>query len=201
MNPGFSIRPYLSTDSESWLRCRVLSFLHTQYYDDVTPNRTVLAETAIALVATAAIDCVDQAGDPDRDAVIGILDINIAGEAATIDTIATHPDFQAHGIATALLQRALPVLGDRGVTTLDAWTREDQPASAWYRKNGFAEIFRYVHVHVGGDDDLSGFATPQGCSQPITAFVHASIEQEAQLRERFHRVYVCRHYVRDVTRR
>jgi ribosomal protein S18 acetylase RimI-like enzyme len=198
MNPGFAIRPYLPTDSESWLRCRVLSFLHSQYYDDVKPNRTVLTETAVALVATATIDHVGQRKNAVLETVIGILDVDIAGEAATIDTIATHPDHQHHGIATALLQEALPILVDRGITTLDAWTREDQPARDWYRKNDFAETFRYVHVHVGGDDDLTGFATPQGCSQPVAAFVHAPIELEAELRERFHRVYVCRQYLRDV---
>ncbi|WP_354529293.1 N-acetyltransferase [Nakamurella sp. UYEF19] len=158
----------------------------------------MLAETAVALVATPATYQVDPLEGPDRNTVVGILDITIAGEAATIDTIATHPDHQAHGIATALLQRALPMLADRGVATLDAWTREDQAANAWYRRNGFAETFRYVHAYVGGDDDLAGFVTPPGCSQPVTAFVHAPIDQEAQVRERFHRVYVCRQYRRSV---
>lgn len=200
-HPSFVIRPYLATDTESWLRCRVLSFLHTQYCDDVKPNRTVLAEQAVALVAAAAVDHVEQGNDVDRDAVLCILDIEITGDAATIDTIATHPDHQGRGIATALLQRSLPLLTDRGVATLDAWTREDEPVNAWYRKNGFAETSRYVHVYPGDDDDLTGFVTPEGCSLPVTSFLHAPIEREAELRERFRRVYVCRRFVRNVVLR
>lgn len=145
-HPSFAIRPYLPTDSESWLRCRVLSFLHTQYYDDVKQHRTVLAEPAIALVATTAVDHVDLRDDLDGNTVIRILDIEIDGAAATIDTIAIHPDHQSRGIGTALLQQALPLLADRGVATLAAWTREDGPANGWYRKNGFAENFRYTYI-------------------------------------------------------
>lgn len=199
----FAIRPYVPTDSEGWLRCRIQSFLHTQYYDDVKPYRTVLAEPAVALVATAtaAVDHVDQQNGLDSGTVLGILDIEIASDAATIDTIATHPDHQNRGIATALLQHALLLLSDRGVASLDAWTREDEPANVWYRKNGFAETFRYLHVHLGDDDDLTGFVTPAGFSRPVNVFVHAPIEREAELRERFHRVYVCRRYKRSVSLR
>lgn len=197
-HPSFAIRPYLPTDSESWLRCRVLSFLHTQYYDDVKQHRTVLAEPAIALVATTAVGHVDLRDDLDGNTVIGILDIEIDGAAATIDTIAIHPDHQSRGIGTALLQQALPLLADRGVAPLAAWTREDGPANGWYRKNGFAENFRYLHVHLGDGDDPTGFVTPEGCSRPVTALVHAPIEREAELRERFRRVYVCRKYLQQV---
>ncbi|MDQ2738860.1 MAG: GNAT family N-acetyltransferase [Actinomycetota bacterium] len=198
-HPSFAIRPYLPTDSEGWLRCRVLSFLHTQYYDDVKPSRSVLAEPAIALVATAAVDHIGQHNDLDRDTVIGILDIEIDGDAAaTIDTIAIHPDHQTKGIGTALLQQALPLLTDRGVATLDAWTREDGPANSWYLKNGFTENFRYLHVYLGDGDDPTGFVTPEGCSLPVTAFVHAPIDREAEVRERFRRVYVCRQYLQKV---
>lgn len=196
--PDFAIRPFQPADSESWLRCRVLSFLHTQYYDDVKQVRTVLAEPAIALVATAVLDQVDQRNDLDTGSVLGLLDIEIHGDAATIDTIATHPDEQGRGLATALLQRALALLAEREVATLEAWTREDESANAWYRRNGFAETFRYLHVHLGDDDDATGFETPQGCSRPVTAFVHAPIEREAELRDRFNRVYICRRYVRNV---
>ncbi len=80
----FTVREYQSEDHDGWVRCRVLSFLDTQYYDDVRPSRTKLNDPSIALVATESHE--------GEETVAGILDIEIEGKAATIDTIATHPD-------------------------------------------------------------------------------------------------------------
>ncbi|MFT3798591.1 GNAT family N-acetyltransferase [Microbacterium sp.] len=184
----FAVRVYHPADERSWLRCRVLSFLDTQYYDDVRPRRVDLVEPAIALVAVA----------PSAE-VIGILDIEIDGDAATIDTVAVHPDHQHLGIATALLDAALPQLGARGATTLDAWTREDIAANRWYLGNGFVENFRYPHVYLSDGDDDRGFQTPDGLSTPVTAYLHGRIDDEAELRARYRRVYICRQYIRSVS--
>ncbi len=183
----FTVRTYRPSDERGWLRCRVLSFLGTQYYDDVTPHRTVLAEPSIALLA------VSPAGD-----VIGILDVEIDGTAATIDTVATHPDHQGAGVGVALLREALSRLDAAGVETVDAWTREDAAANRWYQANGFAEQYRYLHVYLNEGDDDAGFATPDGLSTPVSAFLHGRIEDEARMRARFRRVYVCRQYLRPV---
>ncbi len=187
--PHFVVRPYQPSDESGWLRCRALSFLDTQYYDDVKPRRTVLTEPAIALVA------VTPAGD-----VVGLLDIEIDGPAATIDTIATHPDHHGSGIATALLQAALPLLECGSVATLDAWTREDVAANRWYQRNGFTERHRYLHVYLSDGDDDSGFTTPDGLSTPVGVFAHGKAEDETRMRAEFQRVYVCRQYVRPVMR-
>lgn len=183
----FVVRPYRPSDERGWLRCRALSFLSTQYYDDVRPRRTPLPEHAIELVAVTPV------GD-----IIGILDVEIDGDAATIDTVATHPDYQAIGVATQLLRAALPLLADAGIATLDAWTREDPAANSWYQRNGFLENARYLHVYLGDDDDSTGFATPEGLSAPVMAFAHGRIEDEAAARARYQRVYVCRQYLRPV---
>lgn len=185
----FAVRPYQPSDESGWLRCRVLSFLGTQYYDDVKPRRTVLTDPSIALVAATS-----------ANAIIGILDVEIDGVSATIDTIATHPDHQGAGVATALLHEALRSLDFGNVATLDAWTREDIAANRWYQRHGFTERYRYLHVHLSDGDDETGFATPGGLSTPVSVFAHAKIEDEALMRSRFHRVYVCRQYVRAVTR-
>ncbi|WP_222848001.1 GNAT family N-acetyltransferase [Ruania zhangjianzhongii] len=181
------IREYRDEDAAGWVRCRALSFLGSQYYDDMHPVRTVLAEGAIALVATAG------------EHVVGLLDIEIEGAEATIDSIATDPDHQGRGIATALLARALPLLEARGVGSLDAWTREDIAANGWYQANGFTEQFRYLHVYLGHDEDATGFATPEGLSRPVSAVMHGSIEDEAVLRARYRKVYVCRQYLRPLS--
>lgn len=170
------------------MRCRALSFLSTQYYDDVKPNRTILTQPAIALVAVVPAD----------ETVIGVLDVELNGDTATIDTIATHPDRQSSGVATSLLQRALVSLRELGTKTLDAWTREDIAANAWYQRNGFVENYRYMHVYLGDTDDHSGFRTPEGLSSPVVALMHGKLEDEADLRNQYTRTYACRQYIRPV---
>lgn len=101
------------------------------------------------------------------------------------------------GIATALLARALADL-PVGIDTLDAWTREDEPALAWYRARGFVESDHYLHVYKSGEDPGDGWGSPDRLSGPITAFCHAAIEDEAHLRARFSRVHVCRRFSRAV---
>jgi ribosomal protein S18 acetylase RimI-like enzyme len=184
---AFAVRPYQPSDESSWLRCRVLSFLGTQYYDDVKSHRTVLADPSIALVAVTP-----------TNEIIGILDVEIDGASATIDTIATHPDRQGVGVATALLREALSSLESANIATLDAWTREDVAANRWYQRHGFTEQYRYLHVYVSDGDDDTGFTTPDGLSTPVTVFAHGRIEDEARMRTRFRRVYVCRQYLRPV---
>lgn len=184
----FLVRPYQPSDEIGWLRCRVLSFLDTQYYDDVKIRRTVLAESSIALVA------VTPAGE-----IVGILDIETDGDAGTIDTIATHPDHQGVGIATALLEASLSRLDHDNIATLDAWTREDIAANRWYQSKGFAENYRYLHVYLSDGDDHAGFTAPDGLSRPISVFTHGKIEDEIHMRTQFQRVYVCRQYIRPIT--
>jgi GNAT superfamily N-acetyltransferase len=181
----FTVRPYAVSDETSWLQCRALSFLGSQYYDDVRPRRLELEEPAIALVAVN-----------DNQTVIGVLDLEIEGDRATIDTVAVHPDHQGHRIATTLLHAAIPELKrlGLGVSILDAWTREDPAANAWYQRNGFIEKYRYMHVYLGDDDIGEGFTTPDGLSSPVSAFMHAPIEREHEVRERYARTYVCRQY-------
>lgn len=145
----FTVRAYRPADESGWLRCRVLAFLSTQYYDDVKPHRTVLAEPSIALVA------VSPTGE-----IIGILDVQVDGNAATIDIVATHPDHQGAGVGSALLREVLSHLEAARVETLDAWTREDVAANRWYRSHGFSEQYRYLHVYLNDGDDDTGFATP-----------------------------------------
>lgn len=73
------IRDYDPADEQQWLRCRVLAFLGTAYFDDVmTAKRSPAAGAELVAV---------QAG-----AVAGVLDLSVEGRLATIDTIAVHPD-------------------------------------------------------------------------------------------------------------
>ncbi|WP_298178757.1 GNAT family N-acetyltransferase [Saccharomonospora sp.] len=183
--PSVQIRPYNDADAQSWLRCRLLSFFPTQYYDDVVIERPNLDEPSIRLVGVIGAD------------VVGILDVSISDDAATIETVAVLPEHARTGTATRLLHAALPELRRRKVRTLDAWTREDPAANAWYQANGFDERFDYLHVYKEPDEDNTAFAAPEGV-RPVRVFAHAPIELEAHMRARFRRVYVCRQYILDL---
>lgn len=177
------IRTYEPPDEQSWLRCRTLSFLSTCYYDDVWTERP--ESPAVQLVAV------------DRDTVVGVFDVEIEADLATIDTVAVHPDYQHKGIATSLLSRARSEL-PHTVAALDAWTREDEPALAWYRAHGFQESDHYLHVYKHWSESDEDWASPALLSPPVTAFCHASIDDEASIRARFARVYVCRRFRLDI---
>ncbi|GAA5020613.1 GNAT family N-acetyltransferase [Actinopolymorpha pittospori] len=183
--PEHQIRPYQRSDAASWLRCRLLSFFSTNYYDDVAVERPRYAAPAIQRVAVV------------DEAVVGLIDVAVAGAKATIEVLAVHPEHARRGLGTALLHSVLTELRDAGaVETLDVWTREDVPANRWYLRSGFTEAFSYLHVYKSHEDDAAGFQSPAGLDPPLTAFVHAPREREAELRRRFRRVYVCRRYVR-----
>ncbi|MGW6445915.1 GNAT family N-acetyltransferase [Lentzea sp. NPDC055074] len=176
------IRSYEPADEASWLRCRVLGFLATSYHDDVWQAKR---RSDLELVAL------------DGDAVAGILDVSVPGAEATVETLVVHPDHQGRGIATALLAEAVPRLERCGVRTLDAWTREDRPALNWYARNGFAEEQHYLHVHASAAEAATAVVVKHGL-MPAGAFLHARIEREAELRQRFERVHVCRRMVREL---
>jgi len=71
-------------------------------------------------------------------------------------------------------------------------------ANGWYRRSGFVESFRYMHVYLGDGDDRSGFFTPERLSSPVIAFLYGKIEDEAAIRFLYRRAYGCRQYVRAI---
>lgn len=197
------IRDYRDADEPSWLRCRVLSFLGSAYFDDVVTERTRFGGSAVRLVAVRPKP--QGVATPGSDEVVGLLDVELfdpedgaAGGTATIDCIAVHPDHQRRGIADRLLTEALDRLAPLGLLTLDAWTREDGPANGWYRRNEFTVAHEYLHVYKHWDDPAEGFATPESLSAPLTAFMHGSLDDEETLRGRFRRVHRCRQYLRHL---
>jgi GNAT superfamily N-acetyltransferase len=178
-------------DEQAWLRCRVLAFLGTAYFDDVCTSKPVPASGA-ALVA------VDQAGP----SIAGVLDLSVDGSLATIDTIAVHPDYQGTGVGTALFEQARARAAALGAVTIDAWTRDDEPALAWYRARGFVESEHYLHVYA--DYYVSAAEPPAAVIarpglEPIKIFLHAPLVREEELRRTFRRVHVCRRFARPVS--
>ena len=138
----------------------------------------------------------------DCGAIVGVLDLSAEGRLATIDTIAVHPDHQWRGIGTVLLAQACERAQALGATTIDAWTRDDEPTLQWYRSRGFAESDQYLHVYANyyaraGEpaDAVQGSAG----LKPIMVFLHADLDRETEMRARFTRVHVCRRFSRPVS--
>lgn len=193
------IRDYQDIDEPSWLRCRVLSFLGSAYFDDVKVERTRFEGPSIELVAVHPRP--DGMRTPGDHEVVGVLDVEIdSGDGlATIDTIAVHPDHERAGIAGALLAEALERL-DRWatVTDLEAWTREDEAATRWYARQGMHVEEEYLHVYTEWDES-EGFLTPAGLSsRPVKGFFHATLADEEDLRSRYARIHRCRRYLRTL---
>jgi ribosomal protein S18 acetylase RimI-like enzyme len=116
------------------------------------------------------------------------------GRAATIGTVGVHPDYHNRGIATRLLGLACARTATAGADTIEAWTRDDEPAR-WYRARGFAEDSHYLHVYADrytGPDEPSRAVQSLLGLQPIKVFLHAPLDQEAQLRRQVRRVHICR---------
>ena len=134
------IRTYRAADEESWLRCRVLSFLHSAYFDDVRREKERYANPAIELVAEADGE------------IVGLIDVECELEPGTVCEdrpglggmiwhLAVHPDHQRRGVATALLAEAERLAADRSVVRFEAWTRDDAHVQAWYESHGFEQIY------------------------------------------------------------
>lgn len=185
-----TVREYRAEDEEAWLRLRVVSFLHTAYFDAVERCRPTLRLPGFGLVAG------------EGDELVGLLDVTVLGSLATIDTIAVHPDHQRRGVATAMLTQALPRATAVGATVIDAWTRDDEPALRWYRARGFQESDHYLHVYANlyADPAEPGRAVRSARPglQPIVVFSHGASTQGDELRQEFQRVHVCRRFSRSL---
>ncbi|MFC7219474.1 GNAT family N-acetyltransferase [Streptomyces polyrhachis] len=184
---SYTIREYRPADEPSWLRCRVLSFLDTPYFDDVHRTRARIPRPGFELVA------VDATG-----AVAAIMDVCLEGALATIDTVAVHPDHQRRGLGRALLGEARHRARTLRADMLDAWTRDHPATLDWYRAMGFTESRHYLHVYANRYTDPAeparAIPTPAPGLRPVSAFLHASLDEEARMRGEFTRVHVCRRF-------
>jgi len=181
----WTIRDYTPQDETQWLRCRVLAFLDTNYYDDVATTKPT-REAGLELVATVG------------DQVVGLLDASLTGTESTIETIAVHPDYRRLGIAHRLLTEICDRLHQRGATQLDAWTRDDKATLAWYQSQGFEQKMRYLHVYASTPEEAVTAFDSQLNLLPRTGFFHAWLDHEDALRNQFTRVHSCRQFVKPL---
>ena len=178
---GVVIRPYAEQDERGWLICRLLSFFDTAFFDAVEREKERYDGDAIELVAES------------DGQIVGLLDLECRsdglssrpGDGGMIWHLATHPDHQRQGVASALLAEAELQARERELVRLEAWTRDDAPTQRWYERHGFVQIDSYLHVYLERDD-LRAF---DGELRLVKAFAHYTGYRRDKIRERFSRVH------------
>ena len=186
---SFEVRSYTDADEQGWLRCRVLGFLDTAFYDDVRQEKEHYERPAIELVALA------------DGQVVGLLDLEVepaAGALWETDArggiiwhIAVHPDYRRRGIASALVGRALALAREAKLELVQAWTRDDAWVHTWYEACGFRRRYSYLHVYMQPEEVRDEVSLRTEGLKPVLAFAQytGGPPLEDELRRRFKRTH------------
>jgi len=193
------IREYKPSDERGWVRCRVLSFLDTAYFDNVLKEKEKYDNPSIELVAV------------EKDQIVGLLDIEYEVKEGTVCSrgtglggmiwhIAVHPDFRRRGIGTLLLKKAEQLSKEKGLNRLEAWTRDDDWVINWYKKNGFLKVESYLHVYLDGGEELKGNITSEVPKlYPVHTFAHYVGDDKENIKAKFKRVHECNCFEKMLT--
>lgn len=194
----WTIRPYQPTDEPHWLRCRVLAFLDTAYFDNVLREKERYANPAIELVADAGqriIGLIDVECEAEPGTVCSPSpDSSVTGKAGMIWHLAVHPDYRHRGIGKALLNAVIALAQPFHLQRLEAWSRDDAPALRWYEAQGFEKIESYWHVYLDRDEVDTAISSDISGLKPRHIFAHYRGDDADHLQQRFRRVHRCSRY-------
>jgi ribosomal protein S18 acetylase RimI-like enzyme len=143
------IREYKSTDEKGWVRCRVLSFLDSSYFDDIRKTKEMYEYPSVCLVAEEKSD------------IVGFIDVEYEkqkgdvcyfdGElGAVIWHLGVLPEYRGQGIAMSLWNAAKASLQKKGITRFEVWTQDDYKSVEWYLKQGFIYKEAYLNAFIKG---------------------------------------------------
>lgn len=200
---GVQIGPYRPLDETGWLRCRVLAFLDSAYFENVRSSKETYENSSIQMVAEVnglIVGLLDIKNEQDRDNVAFDCDEDPRDDlGAAIHHVAIHPDFRRRGIAGQLLETALDELRKNRIGLLEAWTRDERPICRWYESKGFRCLHSYLHAYVDGSREVKGTITSTMSGlYPCHTFAHYIGGESDVVRKCFKRVHDCRLYRRSV---
>ncbi len=87
-------------------------------------------------------------------------------------SIAVLPEFRRQNLATQMLVKATQWARERGVTHLEAWTRDDPWVRAWYESRGFVRFQGYWHVFLDRPQAQEWLTVKAKTLRPNTVFAH-----------------------------
>lgn len=206
------IKNYSAEYHEGWLRCRVLSYLHTSMYEDVVTSKPTFDERpAIELIAI------------ENGEVIGILDMVLdtheqktsllgKGLGAFLQVIAVHPDHQSKGIGKKLYEEAVKRLQATEIEFIELYTRDDEQANNFYQKLGFEmllETYDVFGIEKGVREDVfvEGIedkklkvndASGEVCNYVLIDGVYQVFSKEALDKIDYDRYYPARGYFKNL---
>jgi len=187
------IREYRESDNLGWVRCRVLSFLDTAYFDNVLREKEKYHNPSIELVAEV------------DGKIVGLLDVEYETERGTVCYythelggviwhLAVLPEYRSQGIATMLLNKAIDMLKEKDIKRLEAWTRDDKWVNDWYQSRGFTLKETYLHVY-GENNECKEISHSKIKDLFIrNIFAHYTGENKDEIKNKFKRVHECRMY-------
>lgn len=192
------IRPYQPTDETQWLRCRVLAFLDTAYFDNVcrekehylNPSIELIAELDGQIIGLIEIECEEEPGS----ICSPLASPHRAGKAGMIWHLAVHPDYRRQGVGKALLDDAIDLAKQAQLQRFEAWTRDDTSTLRWYEAQGFQKVDTYLHVYLQGDEVRQGIHSTLPGLRPVQVFAHYRGDSAAAIRQQFRRVHQCNRY-------
>lgn len=187
------IREYKDTDELEWVRCRVLSFLDSSYFDNVLRQKEHYENPTIELVAE------------EDSKIIGLIDVEYEAEkgkvcykadelGGVIWHLAVLHEYRNQGVATLLLNEATVRLKNKSVKRLEAWTRDDKWVNDWYKRRGFKWKESYLHVYTEGNECDEITESKIKRLFICNCFAHYIGDNKQEIKEKFKRVHECNLY-------
>ncbi|MEM1290434.1 MAG: N-acetyltransferase [Cyanobacteria bacterium P01_H01_bin.162] len=189
---NLQIRPYTGSDEPQWLRCRVLSFLDSAYFDDVARAKPCYQNPAIEWVAADVSGNIVGFIDVECEQTLNTVCSQRPGLGGMIWHLGVHPDYRRQGIAKTLLTQAIAISKRQGIQRLEAWTRDDPSVFAWYHAQGFWLVDHYLHVYLNSEESQNHLSAHKTGLRPIHTFAHCCNPAEFDsVRSQFTRVHDC----------
>ena len=193
------IRPYNSSDEENWLKCRLVSFHDSAYYDDVYTKKPTFDNPSLELVAEINGEIIGII-DLEKDNKDGSICYCKTGLGAMVWTIAVLPDYRRLGIASQLILKSVDWAKSKDIDFIEAWTRDDKWVLDWYESVGFYRFHSYWHIYFKGDNAKSLFESNDQDISPQSVFAHSNKDPKTLDQNKIDRFYKCSGYKLDITK-
>ena len=193
------IRTYNSSDEENWLKCRLVSFHDSAYYDDVYTKKPTFDNPSLELVAEINGEIIGII-DLEKDNKDGSICYCKTGLGAMVWTIAVLPDYRRLGIASQLILKSVDWAKSKNIDFIEAWTRDDKWVLDWYESVGFSRFHSYWHIYFKGDNAKALFKSNDKDISPQSVFAHSNKDPKTLDQNKIDRFYKCSGYKLDITK-